>query len=232
MMFFGTSMMSDNKIGVYNAYVRNRMQEWKSIIDRMYAAGKDDEVNLLELINFQYGYIGWCIGKKRNDEAKSYLQKAESVLEKLSANDKNNSIVNAYKAAFYGYRMGMNKTLAPILGIKSIDCATKAIKDDQGNYFAYIQNGNIEFYMPAVLGGSKKKALEYYLTAEKLIEKNSDTANNWNYLSLLTVIAQSYYYLNDFSSSMKYIEKMLRIEPEFGYAKNELYPMVLNKLGK
>jgi tetratricopeptide (TPR) repeat protein len=231
-MFVGTGMISENKIGVYNAYVSNRMQEWKSIIDRMYENGKEDEATLLELINFQYGYIGWCIGKKRNDEAKNYLQKAESVLEKLSVNNKNNSIVNSYKAAFYGYRMGMNKTLAPILGIKSIDCATRALKDDPGNYFAYIQNGNIEFYMPAVLGGSKKKALDYYLTAEKLIENNRDTVNNWNYLSLLTVISQSYYYLNDFSSSMKYIDKMLRIEPEFGYAKNELYPMVLNKLRK
>lgn len=225
-------MKSDYKEGIYNAYINHRMSDWKSIIDKMSAAGSINDDFLLELINYQYGYIGWCIGNKRNDEARKYLQKAESVLDILSEKGDHVSMVNSYKAAFYGYKIGLNKTLAPILGLKSIDCAGKAIKADADNYFAYIQNGNIEFYMPSVFGGSKKKALEYYLTAEKLIIKNKESDKNWNYISLLTVIAQSYYYLNDYRSAKDYIEKIMRLEPDFGYAKNELYPMIMKKLKK
>ncbi len=209
------------------------MRNWKSIIDRMDAVKNKNNVFLLELVNYQYGYIAWCIGNKKNDEAKYYLELAEKNISILSRETKNLSIVNSYKAAFYGYRIGLNRLLAPFIGPKSIDHANHAIKLDKENPFAYVQYANIQFYMPSVFGGSKNEAVTYYLKAQVLMEKNvSDIKENWNYLSLLTVIAQSYSYLNDYQSSIFYLEKILKIEPEFGYVKNELYPQVLNKMKK
>jgi tetratricopeptide (TPR) repeat protein len=188
---------------------------------------------LLELVNYQYGYIAWCIGKKKNDEAKKYLDLSEKNISILEKDTKNLSLVNSYKAAFYGYRLGLNKLLVPFIGIKSINCAKLAIDLDKENFFGYVQYANIQFYMPAVFGGSKKEALEYYLKAEKLMEKNMNEINeNWNYLCLLIVIAQSYSYLDEFQSSISYFEKILKIEPGFGYVKNELYPEVLKKINK
>lgn len=65
------------------------------------------------------------------------------------------------------------------------------------------------------------------------MEKNMNEINeNWNYLCLLIVIAQSYSYLDEFQSSISYFEKILKIEPGFGYVKNELYPEVLKKINK
>ncbi len=209
------------------------MRNWKSIIDRMDAVKNKNNVFLLELVNYQYGYIAWCIGNKKNDEAKYYLELAEKNISILSRETKNLSLVNSYKAAFYGYRIGLNRLSAPFIGPKSIDRANLAIKLDKENPFAYIQYANIQFYMPSVFGGSKNEAVTYYLKAQVLMEKNvSDIKENWNYLSLLTVIAQSYSYLNDYQSSILYLEKILKIEPEFGYVKNELYPQVLNKMKK
>jgi tetratricopeptide (TPR) repeat protein len=207
------------------------MQKWKSVIDRMEAIEPKSNDFLLELVNFHYGYIAWCIGNNNNDEAKKYLDLAESALSVLSKDNKNLSRVNAYKAAFYGYKIGMNRVLAPFIGMNSINCAKQAITLDKYDPLGYIQYANIQFYIPSVFGGSKKEALEYYLHAQELIEKDEKNMNeNWNYLSLLVTIAQSYSYLNDFKSSIAYMEKILKIEPEFSWVKNELYPQVLTKM--
>ena len=140
-------------------------------------------------------------------------------------------MVNAYKAAFYGFRIGLNKLLAPFLGGKSLECAKNAVKLDDMNPLAYVQLGNAEFYMPAAFGGSKAEALKYYTKAQEIIE--SDTValkEDWNYLSLLTVIAQAYSYTGEYDKSKQYLDKILSIEPEFTWIKSELYPQIYNKM--
>ena len=233
LLCFSLNVNANYKTDIYSAYVHNNMAKWKGVIDNMAAIENKNNDLLLELVNYQYGYIAWCIGKKKNDEAKKYLDLSEKNISILEKDTKNLSLVNSYKAAFYGYRIGLNKLLAPFIGIKSINCAKLAIDLDKENFFGYVQYANIQFYMPAVFGGSKKEALEYYLKAEKLMEKNMNEINeNWNYLCLLIVIAQSYSYLDEFQSSISYFEKILKIEPGFGYVKNELYPEVLKKINK
>jgi hypothetical protein len=230
LLFASLNLRATNKSDIYSAYVGNNMPLWKITIDQMNSVNPKNNDYLLELVNYQYGYIAWCIGNNKEDEAKKYLNIAEENLVTLSSEKQNSSMVNAYKAAFYGYRIGLNILSAPFNGLKSIDCAKLAISSDKNNPFGYIQYANIQFYMPAVFGGSKKEALEYFLKAQELLERNiDDIKGNWNYLSLLIVIAQSYSYLNDFKSSILYMEKILKIEPDFSYVKNELYPQVLKR---
>lgn len=205
---------------------------WKSVIDRM-ASIKNNTATLAELVNYQYGYIGWCIGNNRYNEAKHYLEEAENNLKILEKEERYLSTVNSYRAAFYGYRIGMNQLLAPVIGLKSIECAKQAIKYNNKDPFAYVQNGNIEFYRPSVFGGSKSEGLKYYLKALELMETDSTLLReNWNYLSLLTVIAQAYSYLGDYDNSVKYLKRILEIEPGFVWIKNELYPQIMKKMNR
>jgi len=216
---------------IYYAYVHNRMDIWKNAIDRMDSEESKTNELLLELVNYQYGYIGYCIGYKKRDDAKKYLELAERNIEVLEESKFSPSLINAYKCAFYGFRIGLNKLSAPINGLKSIEHARSALALDKENYFAYIQYGNIQFYMPAAFGGSKKEGIEYFLKAKELLEKNpSDLIENWNYLSLLVVIGQSYSYINELDSSKAVYEYILKLEPEFLYVKNELYPRLLKKM--
>lgn len=206
------------------------MGRWKIVIDQMNSVKPKSNVFLLELLNYQYGYIAWCIGNNKEDDARKYLKLAEENILTLSSEMGNISMVNAYKAAFYGYKIGLNKLTAPFNGPKSMNCAKIAIESDKENPFAYVQYANIQFYMPEIFGGSKKEALKYFTKAQELMGKNKDDINgNWNYLSLLIVIAQSYSYINDFKSSLHYMDLILKIEPDFSYVKNELYPQVLKK---
>ena len=215
---------------VYSAYINNNMELWRNAIEKMNAIPEKDNELLLELVNYQYGYIGYCLGFDKKDEARELLQAAQKNLEILEDRKYSLSVVNSYKSAFYGFRIALSPITAAVYGMRSLDCARDAVKLDPENYLGYVQLGNSEFFMPSTLGGSKKEALGYFLKAKELIEKNPESlSDDWNYLSLLIVIGQTYTYLKDYDSAKKVYEYLLELEPGFLYVKDDLYPKLLKK---
>jgi tetratricopeptide (TPR) repeat protein len=223
-------MQGNDKLLVYNAYIINDMPAWKSVIDRMQKQEKKSSEFLLSLVNYQYGYIGWCVGEEKVTEAESYIALARKNLEILEKKVCNLSMVYAYKSALYGYEIGLRAFRAPFIGPKSLKYAEQATELDAENYFAWIQQGNIQYFMPSVFGGSTEEALHHFLKAKTLMEKNSDVLRqDWNYLHLLTLIAQTYSDLKDYRSAREYYEAILKIEPRFQLIKDEQYPKVLKQ---
>jgi hypothetical protein len=222
---------ASRKTEIYQAYISNNMPKWEQIIDRMNAQKDKDPAFLLESVNYMYGYIAWCIGNNRHDTAEKYLALAEKYLNQLEGKSYELSMIDAYRSAFYGYRIGLNKLKAPFIGGKSISCANLAVSLDASNPFGYIQLGNSQFYMPAIFGGSKTKALDYYLIAVGLMEKESGgLKEDWNYLNLLTRIGQAYDAVGDNYMARQTFEKLLKIEPGYLFVKDELYPEILKKV--
>lgn len=216
---------ADNGTQVYNAYVKNKMDLWKEVIDKMQAEFPVTNPSILELINYQYGYIGYCLGFNKEAEARTYLTLAEKNIETLEKKNFRPDLTEAYRAAFYGFRISLNKLTAPVNGPKSINHAKRSVEMNSENYFSLIQLGNIYFYMPQAFGGSKKTALDYYNKARALMEKErSLITENWNYLSLLVTLGQAYTYIEDYEKAEDIYEFILRTEPGFLYVKNELFP--------
>lgn len=231
LLFTYLNINASYKTDIYKAYISNNMDLWKKTIDEMNQQKSKNSDFRIELLNYQYGYIAWCIGNKKNEIAESYIELGEInilILEKTGANA---SLVNSYKSAFYGYRIGLNILKAPFIGPKSVDCSILAMKQDSNNPYGYIQYANSQFYMPPIFGGSKKIALDYYKKAESLMGKNQEIIKeDWNYLSLLSMIAKAYTELNDFKNAKAYYEKILKIEPDFLWVKKELLPNLLKKI--
>jgi tetratricopeptide (TPR) repeat protein len=226
-----TVLASSYKNKIYEAYISNNMQKWKTIIDEMENSKNKDKEFLMELVNFQYGYIGYCIGAEKMNEAEKYLDLAKDNLEKLEKSGIEDSEISAYKSAFYGYEIGINKLKAPFVGPKSIKYSKLAIEQNPQNPMGYIQYGNSQFYMPPVFGGSKTEAVAHFKKAELLMESNkAQLVNDWNYLSLLALIGQSYFAMEDYKNAKIYYEKALNVEPNFLYVKNELLPELIKKL--
>lgn len=216
---------------VYSAYINNNMDLWRNVIEKMNAIPEKNNELLLELLNYQYGYIGYCLGFDKKDEARELFQAAQKNLEILEDRKYSLSVINSYKSAFYGFRIALNPITAPVNGFKALDCARTALKLDPEHYLGYVQLGNSEFFMPSTLGGSKKEALEYFLEAKKLMEKNPESlSDDWNYLSLLIVIGQTYTYLKDYNSAQRAYQNILELEPGFLYVKDDLYPKLLKKM--
>jgi tetratricopeptide (TPR) repeat protein len=207
------------------------MPVWKNIIDQLNSQPEKSNELLLELVNYQYGYIDWCLTNNRKDEALVYLKLAEENVKFLEAKKFERSMIYAYKAAFYGYHIAINKFLAPFLGPKSSSCANQAIELDPNQLFGYIQLGNVKFHSPSIMGGSKTEAISYYLKAKTMMERNKDEIHgDWNYLSLLTAIAKAYESMNDLPKAKLMYEEILKFEPGFASVRDELYPQLLKKL--
>lgn len=229
--FFAISLRATTREDIYHCYLNNRMPVWKNIIDQLNSQPEKSNELLLELVNYQYGYIDWCLTNNRKDEALVYLKLAEENVKFLEAKKFERSMIYAYKAAFYGYHIAINKFLAPFLGPKSSSCANQAIELDPNQLFGYIQLGNVKFHSPSIMGGSKTEAISYYLKAKTMMERNKDEIHgDWNYLSLLTAIAKAYESMNDLPKAKLMYEEILKFEPGFASVRDELYPQLLKKL--
>ncbi len=224
------NLISQNKQTIYNAFIFNKMDDWKKVIDDLQKIPNKSDELMLELINYQYGYIAWCLGNDKESIGEDYLDIADENLEILEKKKYSLSMVYAYKSAFYGFKIGISNWKAPFIGPKSDKAANTGLKYDSNNWFVYLQLGNIKFYSPKIFGGSKSDAINLYLKAMELIEKQPQlTNNNWNYLSLLTTIAQAYEEMENYTEAKKFYEKVMKIEPNFTWVKNELYPKLLKK---
>lgn len=221
-----------NAADIYQAYISSDMEKWKVIMDDFHRKPDKSQGEILELVNYIYGYAGWCMGNNQQKRAGEYIRYAEEYLAKLEKSGYQPSMVHAYRSAFYGFRVGLHRLQAPVLGPRSVHHARQSIETDPKNPYGYIQYANSQFYMPAIFGGSKLVALEYFQKAEQLMEMNGKyLAQNWNYLSLMAMIGQTYEELKQFDEAKKYYEKILRTEPGFQWVKNVLYPAILKKTG-
>lgn len=217
-----------NSEAIYNAYIRGDMGKWKYSIDSLENIRNKTNEEKLELINYQYGYIAWCIDQQKINEAEKYIEKSEELIKLLEKQTYTLSILYAYKAAFVGFKIGISPYKAPFIGKQSLTYAKKSVALDSANPFAYIQLGNIAYYTPELFGGSKSEAMQHYKIALQLMERNSYSVNqNWNYLNLLAIIIQAYIDTGQYTKAKEYCIKALTIESEFDWVKNKLYPEIL-----
>jgi hypothetical protein len=229
--FIALNLKGSNKSDIYNSYVNNRMPVWKSIIDQIsHQSGKSNDA-ILELLNYQYGYIGWCLGNDRKDEAVIYLKLAEENVKILETKKYELSLVNGYKSALYGFHIALNKFSAFFIGPKSSDCAKQAMLLDPNQPFGYIQMGNVKYHSPSLVGGSKTEAIGYFKKAKALMEKKgNEIQGDWNYLSLMVTIAQAFEAIDENVKAKLMYEEILKFEPGFTWVRDELYPQFLKKL--
>ncbi len=207
------------------------MDKWKKAIDSLQLVKPLTSSEKLELVNYQYGYIAWCIDQHKRKEAMTYLTRAENEIKLLEEQACCLSDLYAYKAAFIGFKIGISPYKAPFIGSESFIYAKKSIALDSTNALAYIQLGNIFYYMPALFGGSKAKAIACYKHALNLMDKKySQVKRNWNYLNLLAAIIIAYNDTEQYETARDYCIKTLEAEPGFEWVKNNLYPEILNNI--
>ncbi len=231
-ILFAFNLCGQNSLSIYKAYINDDMELWKQVIDAMEKDSKKTNETYLELLNYQYGYISWCIKKDKDSMAEKYMEKGEKIIAILENQNYHLSELYSYKSAFIGFEIGISPYKAPFISSESLDHANKAVKlnPNKDDYNPYLQLGNIYFYMPKMFGGSKKRALTYYLGALDIMERKHQTVGNWNYLNLLAVISNAYIELENYEKAKEYCRKALDIEPNFKWVKNKIYPKVLEKL--
>lgn len=227
---FVVSSQTANQRIVYQAYINGDMTKWHAVIQNIEKNGETKTMNQkLELINYYYGYIGYLLGLKKNEIAEKYITKGDKLINEILGVDNQNATANAYKGSFIGFRIALSKFKAISLGPESMSFVNKAYEKDKNNVQAVVDKANIYFYTPSLFGGNKNEAIKLYKQGIGMIERSGNTEYNWFYISILTTLAKAYERINKPKEALIVYRKILKIEPEYSWVKNELYPALLKR---
>lgn len=227
-----SSQQASRKI-IYKAYIDGDMNKWLAVMNTIEKNGDTKSVEQkIELINYYYGYIGYLLGIKKFEQAQKMIDKADIIINDVLSVRHDNSTGLAYKGSFTGFRIALSKFKAITLGPVSASYINKALEKDKNNIQATVDKGNIYFYTPPVFGGNKSEAIKLYKYGIELLEKSGNTQNNWFYLSVLTTLAKAYEKINKPQDALTVYRKILKIEPEFSWVKNDLMPELMKKLNQ
>ena len=218
---------------IYNAYLEGDMQEWLSIIEQMEDESKSaDDIELLyELGVLKYGYIAYCIGNERKDEAEDYIDSVLDDIEYMNEMDPEFGKQYSLKGAINGFRIKLNPFKAIYLGPRSMKDIERAIDLDPESAPAWLEMANSEYYRPSVFGGDKVKAIETYKKSIQYFEKDSlQNKECWHYLSAMITLAKAYELTDQALLALKQYEKILSVAPDFVWVRDELYPDLVKKI--
>ncbi len=223
-VFLPNLIASNYSDRIYQAFVEGDIVLWKKTMLELEQISPKTRAMWEELVSFQYGYTGYCIGIGNHREAEIYIAK-------LDKNLKNPQILQqglreSYRSAWYAFKIGVNRLSAPFLGPKSIEYAEKAIKEYPNCYMGYVQRANFYLYAPSIFGGDKSKAVVYFSKALNIMDQHPPI-RNWNYLNLMTLNARAMYESGDTKGAIQILQRVLKMEPKFSWVSKEILPAYL-----
>ena len=232
LMSFLAVNAQDYRTALYQSYLMEEMDTWKEIIEEMeeeYLRTSDMDL-LFDMLETEYGYMGWLVSVKKKKEAEEVLRNAERHMDILTQPGRDNARFYSLKGAFYGYQILLDPLKAPSLGKKSMEANEKAMELDQKEPQVWLEKANMDYYRPAVFGGSKRKAVPNYEKAVELFEASPErTRENWVYLNCLAGLAVAYENTRKHSEAGEVYRKILKLEPSFKLVKEDLYPKFRKK---
>jgi len=215
---------------IYRAFVDGDMTAWKRIIIEMNQNRQHfDQPDLwYEMGLLKYGYIAWCIDQEKKEEASEMIEEVEDDIEQMLDMNPEWSSVYALWGAIYAFRIQLKPAKAIYLGPRSMKRIEKCLEIDPDDPHGWLEMANSEFYRPAVFGGDKQKAIESYKKSIAFFEADKALVEeNWHYLNVLISLAKAYEEIDDRAEAGALYEKILDIEPDFIWVRDDLYPALL-----
>ena len=211
---------------LYETYVNDQMQEWERIIANMEEAYEDtgDGPLLYELCFAYYGYIGYLISLEEDKLAKNMLNKAMKRTKQLEEIMEEKPEVLALQGALIGYRIILSKFSSMFLGPKALRYIKAAYETGDNCFNCQTEMGNMKFYTPKFLGGSKPEALPFYEEAVKIIENSRlKTDRDWIYMNTVLLLANAYKETGQMDKACALYENLLAYEPRAQWIREDLY---------
>lgn len=228
-LFISQGMAQENiefEHRLYDLYVDGKIADWESIITEMDASYQESgNRDLLYSMSFaQYGYIGYCISKDMESEAKAMIKEVFRNTNKLEEIYKGRHDILALQGALYGYKIMLSKFSAMYLAPKCFKLINTA-SESSGIYFnCSLEMGNLLFYTPGFLGGSKEEAINYYVNAVEILDtKVQRKEKDWLYINTLLILAKAYYETDSLHLSCELYERIISYESKADWIREEFY---------
>ena len=192
----------------FESYRAGNMTPWPALIDEMESEKSTDVIWQTEILKAMYGLVGYEFGLHDKETARTYVDKADVLLDNLLEKYPRNAQLHSLAGAFYGYKIALAFYKAPFLGPKSMEHIDKSIKLDPSEPMGYIEKGNSLQYRPAVFGGDKIEALKFYQKALALMETKNDSKCNWQQMLLRAFILKNLYETNQNAAAETFLAAM------------------------
>ena len=211
---------------LYNAYIKGEMEQWSGIIAKMsrsYEAMPDQDL-LYELCFAYYGYIGYLISIEEDKAAKAELDLAMNMTDILEEVLDGRHDVLALQGALIGYRMVLGKFKSVILGPRAMKYIKTAYETDNECFNCNTEMGNMRYYTPKILGGSKTEALPYYEKAVEILENSKlKSEHNWIYMNTVLLLADAYTETGQKDRACMLYKRLMDYEPKADWIRKDLY---------
>lgn len=227
LMISFSALAQNYKSDIYKAFVNGDMKQWERILTRMESDYKNTkDYKLLEnIVEVEYGLIGYLIGADKKRDAEPFLEKALDNLDVLMARNDKVARYWAYKSAFTGFKIGIAPYKAPFLGGKSFDYIDQAMTLDNNNPYVLVEFANGRYYAPGFAGGDKKVARNSFKKAIELLEADSlNLVESWYYLMWKTNHANMLLDEGKRQEALKAYDEILEFEPNYSWVRDELKP--------
>jgi tetratricopeptide (TPR) repeat protein len=211
---------------LYQSYIHDQMHLWKGIISEMGAEYemKNDKALLYDLCFAYYGYIGYLISQENEKAAKAELEDAMKKTEELDRVFDGRHDVLALQGALLGYRIVLSKFTAMYLGPRSMKYIKTAYESRDIYFNCNVEMGNMLFYTPKILGGSKTEAIQHYEKAVDILETSKLKADhNWIYMNTVLLLANAYNENGRQDLACKLYWQLLKYEPAADWIRKDLY---------
>lgn len=207
---------------IYQAYISDQMDLWEKSLQDQLSASLEIEKSY-DLAMDCYGFIGYCIWKDQKERGRPYLDHAEQLAGTLLKKNPEDPRYVALRGALYGFRIGYQPQKVMIIGPKALKTVNRAVNLGPECPQAWIEAGNKDWWMPAIFGGSRVRAVEEYEKAILMMEKDTSfIKNNWYYLNVHMILAGCCKELNMTFRSREIYRKLLNMEPRFNWAREML----------
>ena len=217
---------------LYVSYIGEQIDQWKGIISEMNHSYEQtaNQMLLYDICFAYYGYIGYLLSIEEENAAKEALKDAMKKTDILEETLPGRPEVLALQGAFLGYRIVLSKFSSLFLGPKALKYINKAYESSNTCFNCNTEMGNMRFYTPKFLGGSKTEAIQYYKKEVEILETSElKTERDWIYMNTVLLLANAYLETDQQELACKLYEQLLEYEPKADWIRKDLYSKCQSK---
>lgn len=212
---------------LYRAYLEQDMFVWNQYLTYYKWEALPSLYEHERYLNYEYGYLATAVEDKTPDVKERVEAYARHIDQMEDFMD--DALVLTYRSAYYAYRAKLYPKEFVSSGMKAWKIAQEAVKADSLNPLALTLMGCVDFYAPAIFGGSKKRALETFTKAEAIMMQQGDTMDRWNFPALELQRAMCLDKTGNTKEAIALCRRMLSRDTGFVFVRDEYLPQLLDK---
>ncbi|MFH1195303.1 MAG: tetratricopeptide repeat protein [bacterium] len=225
-ILFEAKQTSDKALLSYDAAL---FMESNAACERVLSVQPDNQFATY-LLAYNY-YRMQTVSMKDNDRSKVelYFNKAKECCDKLTNSEEYDSEAKTLLAAVYMMKLAINQSDAPAISMTISSLLEQASFREFANPRTLLIRGIMALNTPPVFGGSVDAAMEYFNKAEVIFQNSKspdELKPNWGYLETLAYKGQALTKKGMVQEAKSAYNKVLEIEPNFGWVKYVLLPQL------